>query len=125
MSWFKNKELNMVFGLQLSFARVGSTVNFNVMVPIYKAVNNHFSGHQTLGVTLFIAAVTCVFSFICALILAFFDKRAERILKKQAGQTGEVIKITDVKDFSLMFWIITLICVTYYVAIFPFTSLGG
>lgn len=24
--WFKGKELNMVFGLQLSFARVGSTV---------------------------------------------------------------------------------------------------
>ena len=26
--WFKGKELNLVFGLQLSFARVGSTVNF-------------------------------------------------------------------------------------------------
>ena len=88
-------------------------------------MSSYFSGHATLGVTLFIAALTCIFSFICALILAFFDKRAERILKKQAGQTGEVIKITDVKDFSLMFWIISFICVTYYVAIFPFTSLGG
>ncbi len=125
VSWFKNKELNMVFGLQLSFARVGSTVNFNVMLPIYKAVNNHFEGHTCLGIALLIAASTCVFSLLCSLILAFYDKRAERILNRSAGQTGEVVRITDAKDFSLSFWMISIICVTYYVTIFPFTALGG
>ncbi len=125
VSWFKNKELNMVFGLQLSFARVGSTVNFNVMLPIYQAVNKHFEGHTCLGIALFIASSTCVFSLLCALILAFYDKRAERILNRSAGQTGEVVRITDAKDFSLSFWMISIICVTYYVTIFPFTALGG
>ena len=88
-------------------------------------MNNYFSDYRTLGMSLFIAALTCVFSLICAFILAFFDRRAKRILNKEAGQIGEVIKITDIKDFSLAFWMITLICVFYYVAIFPFTSLGG
>lgn len=125
VSWFKDKELNMVFGLQLSFARVGSTVNFNVMVPIYNAINKVYEGHTGLGITLFIAASTCVFSLLCAFVLAFYDKRAERILNREAGKTGEVIRITDVKDFSLSFWMISLICVTYYVSIFPFTALGG
>lgn len=34
------------------------------------------------------AAVTCLFSLVCALVLAFFDKRAERILDKEEGRTG-------------------------------------
>lgn len=54
VSWFKGKELNMVFGLQLSFARLGSTVNFNVMGPLYKYVNQSYSGHMCTGVVLMI-----------------------------------------------------------------------
>lgn len=52
--WFKGKELNMVFGLQLSFSRFGSTVNFWVMEPIYKYVGNYYHGYEQLGVVLFL-----------------------------------------------------------------------
>lgn len=38
--------------------------------------------------------------------------------------SGEVIKLTDVKDFPLALWLIFIICVGYYVAIFPFIGLG-
>uniref|UniRef100_G3RYT7 Lysosomal dipeptide transporter MFSD1 n=1 Tax=Gorilla gorilla gorilla TaxID=9595 RepID=G3RYT7_GORGO len=91
VSWFKGKELNLVFGLQLSMARIG---------------------------------ITCILSLICALALAYLDQRAERILHKEQGKTGEVIKLTDVKDFSLPLWLIFIICVCYYVAVFPFIGLG-
>lgn len=37
---------------------------------------------------------------------------------------GEVIKLTDVKDFSLSLWLIFVICVCYYAAVFPFIGLG-
>lgn len=30
VTWFQGKELNMVFGFQLSVARIGATVNFQV-----------------------------------------------------------------------------------------------
>lgn len=52
--WFKGKELNMVFGLQLSFSRFGSTVNFWVMEPVYSWVSNYFVGYERLGVSLFL-----------------------------------------------------------------------
>lgn len=67
--WFKGKELNMVFGLQLSFARVGSTVNFLVMEPLYEYVQNFYQGYTCTGVVLLIASMTCVMSMICGLIL--------------------------------------------------------
>ncbi|XP_059186655.1 major facilitator superfamily domain-containing protein 1 isoform X2 [Centropristis striata] len=126
VNWFKGKELNLVFGLQLSMARLGSTVNMNIMGWVYSrvsAVVGH-PGYTTLGISLMIAAVTCLFSLICALVLGFLDKRAERILHKEQGKTGEVIKLTDVKDFPFTLWLIFIICVCYYVAIFPFIGLG-
>jgi len=43
----------MVFGIQLSFARLGSTVNFFVMNPIYEWVPNVYKSHQRLGIVLF------------------------------------------------------------------------
>ncbi|CAL1273739.1 unnamed protein product [Larinioides sclopetarius] len=125
VSWFKGRELNMVFGVQLSFARVGSTVNFNVTPAIYSGMSQYYTGYTNLGITLFIASLTCVFSLISSLIMGFFDWRAEKILNKAAGQTGEVVRLSDIKDFPLTFWIITAVCVTYYSAIFPFVGLGS
>ncbi|KAJ0022022.1 hypothetical protein NQD34_009512 [Periophthalmus magnuspinnatus] len=125
VNWFKGKELNLVFGLQLSMARLGSTVNMNIMGSVYNKVGQSFAaGHTTLGVSLMIAALTCLFSLMCALVLGFLDKRAEKILHKEQGKTGEVIKLTDVKDFPACLWLIFIICVGYYVAIFPFIGLG-
>ncbi|KAJ8917453.1 hypothetical protein NQ315_005500 [Exocentrus adspersus] len=122
--WFKGKELNMVFGLQLSFARVGSTVNFIVMESIYNWIHEAHTGPQGLGIVLFIATLTCVLSMLCALILGCFDKRAERILRRNEESLGDVVRLRDVKDFKATFWLVTVICVAYYVAIFPFISLA-
>ncbi|XP_034085310.1 major facilitator superfamily domain-containing protein 1 isoform X2 [Gymnodraco acuticeps] len=126
VNWFKGKELNLVFGLQLSMARVGSTVNMNIMGWVYSRAVALVGapGHTALGASLMIAGVTCLFSLTCALVLGFLDKRAEKILNKEQGKTGEVIKLTDVKDFPLTLWLIFIICVCYYVAIFPFIGLG-
>ena len=45
-------------------------------------------------------------------------------LRSECVSTGDVIKLTAVKDFPLSLWLIFIICVAYYVAIFPFISLG-
>ncbi|KAM8817487.1 lysosomal dipeptide transporter MFSD1 [Rhynchonycteris naso] len=126
VSWFKGKELNLVFGLQLSMARIGSTVNMNLMGWLYSKVEALLgsAGHTTLGVTLVIGGIACILSLICALALAYLDQRAERILHKEEGKTGEIIKLADVKDFSLPLWLIFVICVCYYVVVFPFIGLG-
>lgn len=122
--WFKGKELNMVFGLQLSFARVGSTINFKVMDPVYEYMSHWYKGHMLLGVVLLLATTTCIMSFLCAIILGWMDKRAQRILHRIDNPGGEVAKLTDVATFKTTFWMVSVICVAYYVAIFPFIALG-
>ena len=122
---FKGKELNMVFGFQLSVARVGSTVNFVLMEPLFDYIDQFTDGHTTRGWTLLIAGLTCVMSFVCAVALAWMDRRRNRMLGiREIGEAGEVVKITDVKDFPISFWFLTLACLAYYGAIFPFVSLA-
>ncbi|CAF4758068.1 unnamed protein product [Pieris macdunnoughi] len=123
--WFKGKELNMVFGLQLSFSRFGSTVNFWVMEPIYHWVGNYYGGYERLGVTLFIASMTCLGSLLCGLILGFMDHRAEKILERSEQHSNEPpFRMLDILNFKTVYWLLTIICVAYYVAIFPFIALG-
>lgn len=122
--WFKGKELNMVFGLQLSIARVGSAVNFIVMEDIYKYVNQFYQGPNGLGIVLFIATFTCVGSMLCAIILGIMDKHADVVLRRTEDCKQEVVRLTDMKDFKFVFWMVVLTIVAYYLAIYPFIALG-
>lgn len=124
--WFSGREINTVFGIQLACSRIGSTVGMMTLGPFYKAIAPHFGsskGHL-MGTLLFFGAVLCILSLLCSLLLAFLDKRAARILRKDTAGTGEVIKLSDITKFSPPTWLIFMICVTYYVSIFPFISLG-
>ncbi|KAL5237205.1 hypothetical protein ACI65C_004615 [Semiaphis heraclei] len=124
--WFKGKELNMVFGFQISFARVGSTVNFVVMEPLYRYVKNQINvpNYQSLSIVLLIASLTCVLSLVSALLLAWQDKRAEKLLHRKTLEATEVVKMSDVWYFPKVFWLVTFIIVFYYTSIFPFVALG-
>ncbi|XP_025191928.1 major facilitator superfamily domain-containing protein 1-like [Melanaphis sacchari] len=124
--WFKGKELNMVFGFQISFARVGSTVNFIVMEPLYRYVKKQISvpNYQSLSIVLLVASLTCILSLVSALLLAWQDKRAEKLLHRKALETTEVVRMSDVWYFPKVFWLVTFIIVFYYTSIFPFVALG-
>ena len=104
---------------------VGSTLNFLTMKHVYDRVSDYgISGYECLGVTLLIADAVCVFSLIAGLLMAYFDKRAEKILHRDPIGTGEVVKFTDVLYFGGDFWLVSFVCVLYYITIFPFVGLG-
>ena len=52
------------------------------------------------------------------------DRRAEKLLNKKATETGEVVRAADILTFPMSFWLLSIVCLAYYVAIFPFISLG-
>lgn len=122
--WFKNKEINFVFGLQLSLSRIGSTLNMNLEPIIYNAFSKTSPATFRLSMALWFGLFLCVFSLLCGVILGLMDKRAARILKRDSMETGEVIHFRDILDFPVSLWLIFFICVTYYVAVFPFIGLG-
>ncbi|KJE89648.1 hypothetical protein CAOG_01085 [Capsaspora owczarzaki ATCC 30864] len=122
--WFKGKELNMVFGIQLSFSRVGSTVNLNIMKPVFDSFSNITPAYSQLGAAMWFAALFCGLSLSCAVILLFLERRTDRVIKRDVGGSDEKVNLKDVKDFPLSLWLLFIICVGYYVGVFPFIGLA-
>eukprot|EP01135_Chromosphaera_perkinsii_P011894 Nk52_evm11s2531 gene=Nk52_evmTU11s2531 len=124
VNWFKGKELNMVFGLGLSFSRLGSTLNMNIMGPVF----NYLPGNdnEKLGSTLLLGVILAGASLFCAFVLMFMNKKAFAYKNKNGAEVkvGEKFSFRDCASFPLTFWFIVLVCVFYYVAVFPFIGVG-
>ncbi|CAF1189399.1 unnamed protein product [Didymodactylos carnosus] len=116
VNWFFGKQLNFVFGLQISFARVGSLINLNTIRPIYDSLGGHLSGPKQIGTTLLIAVSTCIISLICGLILWWLDTRRRRAMVED----NEIV--ADVRHFPASLYCVFIICVFYYISVFPFIA---
>ena len=92
--WFKGDILNMVFGLQTSIARVGSTVNFQVVGPLFRKMKEIYpESYTALGWTLLIAGSTTLLSLIGAILLGLLDKRRERLTNRQFEENPKVSSV--------------------------------
>jgi len=115
--WFKGKELAFAFALSLVFMRLGTIFSFNSG----ETIANYFGRYQA---TLIAALILCAFSLLMNMIFNLLDKRGEKILNLKSESADEGFSIKHIKEFKASFWYVTLLCVTFYSAIFPFTSLS-
>ena len=115
--WFKGKELAFAFGVGLTISRLGTLFSFNTEALIA----DYF---QTYHAALWAAVVLCFVSVLANLIYILLDKRGEKALSLHEEGGGDKIVLSDIKKFSPSFWYVTLLCVTFYSAIFPFTALS-
>jgi MFS family permease len=52
------------------------------------------------------------------------DARGEHVLGLKEEGGGDKIVFSDIRKFGSSYWFVTLLCVTFYSAIFPFTALS-
>ena len=119
--WFKGKEMALAMGLEMAIARLGV---FGVMwiAPIFSA---KFDGSIVAplgfcGALLLIGLMNFV---IFAILDSKFDKQlVEAGLATEEKSPEDEFHVSDLGAIfkSKMFWIVALLCVLYYSAIFPF-----
>jgi len=115
--WFKNKELAMAFGIQLTVSRLGSLFAFNTG----ELFASYFGSFRY---ALLAAVFACALSLVGNLFYIVLDKRGEKALSLRDESVGEKIVFRDIRQFKPTFWYITALCFTFYAAIFPFQSLS-
>lgn len=115
--WFKNKELALSFGIALTVSRLGSLFAFNTG----ELLAVHFGSFRY---ALFVAVAACVVSLTANIVYILLDRRAERVFQLHDESTEEKIVFKDIKAFKASFWYVTMLCMTFYSAIFPFTDLS-
>ncbi|TAL69806.1 MAG: MFS transporter [Bacteroidetes bacterium] len=113
--WFKGKELSFAFGLNLTVARLGSFLALNS--PTWgKSFYTNWQGPLWITIGAGVFAVFCLLIFY--IVDTYSDKRY--ILEKEGAQDKVLIK--ELFSFGKSFWFITLLCVTFYSAMFPFQT---
>ena len=119
--WFKGKEMALAMGLEMAIARLGV---FGAMwiAPI---ISEKF-GNSIQAPVGFCGALLCV-GLINFIIFAIMDRKFDSQLVEAGMATEEKspedeFHLSDLGQIfkSRMFWIIALLCVLYYSAIFPF-----
>lgn len=115
--WFKNKELGFSFGITLTVSRLGTLFAFNTG----ELITSHFGSFRY---ALFVAVIACAISIVGNIFYIIMDRRGEVVLKLRDEKVEEKIVLKDIKEFKPTFWYVTLLCVTFYSAIFPFTALS-
>lgn len=113
--WFKSKELSFAFGINLTIARLGSFAALNS--PTW-AKTLYINWQYPLLIALFAGII----SVVSVIIYIGLDRKAEK--KYTLGQANSTDKVvfTDIFKFNRSFWYITLLCVTFYSAVFPFQT---
>ena len=119
--WFKGKEMALAMGLEMAIARLGV---FAVMwiAPI---ISKSFGG-SLLAPVGFCGALLCV-GLLNFIIFGIMDKKFDKQLAQAGMAVGEEgseeeFHLSDLGAIfkSKMFWIVALLFVLYYSAIFPF-----
>ncbi|MBN1273115.1 MAG: MFS transporter [Candidatus Aminicenantes bacterium] len=115
--WFKNKELALSFGIALTVSRLGTLFAFNTG----ELLSSHFGSFRYALLT---AVLFCVISLIGNIFYIILDRKGEKILNLKSESVEEKIVFSDIKAFKPSYWYVTLLCMTFYSAIFPFTALS-
>ncbi|MDR1681401.1 MAG: MFS transporter [Prevotellaceae bacterium] len=116
VKWFKGREMALAMGSEMALARLGVAT-----CMIFSPVIARWSGDIDVSRSVAFGVILLVIALIMFIVYFFMDKKLD-------AQTGAVEEKDDpfkVKDIGKIlsssgFWIVALLCVLYYSAIFPF-----
>lgn len=119
--WFQGKEMALAMGLEMAIARLGV---FAVMW-IAPMISNAYDKSVVAPVAFCTALL--IIGLLCYTVFVYMDKALDRQLiaageMKEEKSADEEFQIKDLGQIftSKMFWLVALLCVLYYSAIFPF-----
>jgi len=114
--WFKRKELALAFALNVTVARLGTFAALNTAARVQA-----WSGSWRLSI--WVSSVLMFVCFALFFIYANIDKAKEKFfLSAEKKNEAEKFVFKDIYRFKPSFWFISLLCMTFYSAIFPFTA---
>ena len=113
--WFKGKEMALAMGMQMAIARLGTALAMAISIPLAKK----FTVTAPILFALIVMLIG-VLSFISFSLMDIKLDKSEDIPEEVAEE--DKFKISDI-GFIITnrgFWLIAILCVLFYSAVFPF-----
>ena len=120
--WFEGKEMALAMGLEMAIARLGVFAVFSSSPAISKMFANA-AGDPSIVAPIAFCTVLLIVGLINFIVFSMMDKKLDSQKGgSAAGASEEEFKVSDLGKIlsSKMFWLVALLCVLYYSAIFPF-----
>jgi MFS family permease len=116
VKWFKGREMALAMGSEMALARLG-VATCMIFSPFFARLGSQVSVSRSVA---FGVVLMCI-ALIMSIVYFFMDRK----LDAQTGEAEEKddpFKISDLGQIltSSGFWLVALLCVLYYSAIFPF-----
>jgi MFS family permease len=112
--WFKGRELALAIGLNTSVGRIGTALAMFTPLPLVHLTKN-------LSAPIILAILLLVIGLIAFIYFSILDRKLDRE-EVENRESKEEFKLSDIKDIAKVkaFWLITILCVLFYSAVFPF-----
>ena len=116
VKWFKGREMALAMGSEMALARLG-VATCMIFSPFFARLGGQVSVSRAVA---FGVVLMCI-ALIMTIVYFFMDRK----LDSQTGEAEEKDDPFKVSDIGKIlsdggFWIVALLCVLYYSAIFPF-----
>ncbi len=116
VKWFKGREMALAMGSEMALARLG-VATCMIFSPFFARLGGDVSVSRSVA---FGVVLLCI-ALIMIIVYFFMDKK----LDSQTGEAEEKDDPFRIKDLGQIltssgFWLVALLCVLYYSAIFPF-----
>lgn len=116
VKWFKGKEMALAMGSEMALARLG-VATCMIFSPMFALMGGEVSVSRSVA----FGVVLLMIALIMFIVYFFMDRKLDR----QTGaeeEKDDPFRISDLGKIltSSGFWIVALLCVLYYSAIFPF-----
>lgn len=116
VKWFKGREMALAMGSEMALARLGVAT-----CMIFSPMFAKWGGNIDVSRSVAFGVVLLMIALIMFIVYFFMDKK----LDSQTGEEEEKDDPFQIKDLGKIltssgFWLVSLLCVLYYSAIFPF-----
>ncbi len=122
VKWFKGNEMALAMGMQVAIARMGSAI------PLFFGA--YIANLFDVPTVIIISVVMLVAGLFAFFYYNILDKRLDKQLainhkeSKEEPEEGFKLKDLGVVFLNRGFWLIALLCVLFYSAVFPFYKYG-
>lgn len=115
--WFKGREMALAMGMQVAIARIGTGLAVAIGIPMV----NKFGD---VSAPILFGLVGLCIGLIAFLVFCVMDKKLEKSIDPDSEEKEDPFEFKSVKNIisSKGFWLIALLCLLFYSAVFPFVK---
>ena len=116
VKWFKGREMALAMGSEMALARLG-VATCMIFSPVFAKMGGDIDVSRSVA----FGVVLLMIAFIMFVVYFFMDRKLDR-QTGEAEEKDDPFKVSDIGRIltSSGFWLVALLCVLYYSAIFPF-----